>query len=162
MANENREMSDEGRSQLYLSEGFVAGYYNDVAANCTYGIGTLVHYGPCTAEEMDRAVIRNEANIHFERDIRQAEGKVRSIVTDHELTQEQFDAAVSFAYNSTTHNTRRTLEHANRGDMAAVAHSMRQNVYIIPRDRNRNVIGPAVRVQGLVNRRRRESAPFDE
>jgi GH24 family phage-related lysozyme (muramidase) len=33
------------------------------------------------------------------RGIRQAEQVLQRAVTDHELTQDQFDAAVSFAYN---------------------------------------------------------------
>lgn len=33
-------------------------YYNDVANNCTYGVGTLAHTAPCTPEELARPVLR--------------------------------------------------------------------------------------------------------
>ncbi|WP_162258321.1 glycoside hydrolase family protein [Frateuria sp. Soil773] len=61
-----------------------------------------------------------------------AERQVRSSVRDRQLTQEQFDAAVSFVYN-----TGRTdaLQPANAGRMAEVAQQMHQYVYACQYDR---------------------------
>lgn len=84
----------------------------------------------------------------------------RPIVTAHQLTQAQFDAAVSFAYNSSRQNTYDTLFPANRGSMVEVAQMMMLNVMLTPRDSQGRKIGPAKLSRGLVNRRQRESAPF--
>nr|WP_244119188.1 glycoside hydrolase family protein [Burkholderia gladioli] len=160
--NANLSMSAEGYAQLRVSEGVVMGYYNDAPqnGNCTWGVGTLAHRGPCTPEELHRVVTPAQVNAILRTRVQDAERKVRAVVTAHPLTQAQFDAAVSFAYNSTTVNTRTTLAPANRGDMQAVASEMARNVMITPRDNNGRANGPARLSPGLVNRRRRESAPF--
>lgn len=93
--------------------------------------------------------------------VQAAERTVQGIVTDRQLTQAQFDAAVSFAYNSSRRNTQLALAPANQGDMSSVAHHMMQNVLLIPRDRSGRAIGPARISRGLMNRRLRESAPFN-
>jgi len=162
MANENMQMSAAGYAALRANEGVVMRYYNDapVNGNCTWGVGTLEHFGPCTAEELRRAVLPAQVNAMLQLRVREAERIVRSVVTDHPLTQAQFDAAVSFAYNSTTRNTRNALAPANSGDMNEVATRMQRNVMVTPRDRNGNPIGVARLNQGLVNRRHREVQPF--
>ncbi|MFP4893588.1 glycoside hydrolase family protein [Paraburkholderia sp. EG304] len=82
------------------------------------------------------------------------------MVTQYELTQAQFGAAVSFAFNSSRQNRRDALGPANTGDITAVAEKMMLNVMIAPRDRNGRKIGPEKRSRGLTSRRQRESAPF--
>ncbi|MGF6922984.1 glycoside hydrolase family protein [Paraburkholderia sp. 40] len=101
-------MSEAGYTALRLNEGVVMHYYNDAPknGNCTWGIGTLAHFGPCTAEELARTVVPEQANAVLQNRIRDAEAAVKAVVTQHELTQAQFDAAVSFAYNSSRQNTR--------------------------------------------------------
>ncbi len=162
MANENMRMSAAGYAALRVNEGVVMRYYNDapVNGNCTWGIGTLAHYGPCTPEEMRRTVTPQQANAVLQQRVLEAERMVRATVRDRQLTQAQFDAAVSFAYNSTTVNTRQALEPANRGQMDEVARRFMNNVYIRPRDRQGRVVGPARLSPGLQNRRQRESVPF--
>ncbi len=161
-ANDRMQMSAAGYAALRFNEGVVMHYYNDapVNGNCTWGIGTLAHLGPCTPEELQRTVLPEQANAILQTRIRDAEQRVRAIVTDQQLTQEQFDAAVSFAYNSSRQNTYDALVPANRGDMALVARKMMLNVMLTPRDRNGRKIGPAKLSRGLLNRRQRESAPF--
>ncbi|MBB5403262.1 lysozyme [Paraburkholderia sp. BR13439] len=155
-------MSEAGYTALRINEGVVMRYYNDAPknGNCTWGIGTLAHFGPCTAEELARTVVPEEANTILRNRVREAEAAVKTVVTQYELTQAQFDAAVSFAYNSSRQNTRDALGPANTGDMTAVAEKMMLNVMITPRDRNGRKIGPAKRSRGLTSRRQRESAPF--
>ncbi|MFM0282362.1 lysozyme [Paraburkholderia sediminicola] len=162
MANENMRMSAAGYAALRFNEGVVMHYYNDAPAdgNCTWGIGTLAHLGPCTAEELQRTVLPERANAILEARVREAERVVRATVTDHQLTQAQFDAAVSFAYNSSTQNIRQALTPANDGDMWSVAQHMLRNIMITPRDRNGRPVGPPRVSQGLLNRRQRETAPF--
>jgi Lysozyme inhibitor LprI len=48
MPNETMQMSPSGRTALRQRERAVLSYYNDAANNCTYGVGTLAHRGPCT------------------------------------------------------------------------------------------------------------------
>ncbi|MBB5417677.1 lysozyme [Paraburkholderia atlantica] len=161
-ANDAMKMSPEGYAALRVNEGVVMRYYNDapINGNCTWGVGTLAHFGPCTPAELQRAVLPEQVNAILTARVHDAERLVRATVTDHALTQAQFDAAVSFAYNSTNRNTREALDPANRGDMEAVAQHMSLNVMVTPRDRRGRPIGSPRRSQGLANRRVRESAPF--
>lgn len=159
MPNESKRLSSTGRTALRLREGAVLRHYNDIANNCTYGVGTLVHLGPCTAAEFQRPVTPADVDIQLAAGIQAAESAVRKRVTDHELTQEQFDALVSFTYNTGATGARQTLEAANRGQLKEVASHMEQNIYVHPRDADGRRL-PAVRVPGLINRRHEEAAPF--
>ncbi|NYH24969.1 glycoside hydrolase family protein [Paraburkholderia bryophila] len=155
-------MSQAGYSALRFNEGVVMRYYNDAPkhGNCTWGIGTLAYLGPCTQEELARTVLPEQANAVLQSRVRDAELAVKAVVTQHELTQAQFDAAVSFAYNSSRQNTVDALTPANTGNMKAVAAKMMLNVMITPRDSSGRRVGPARASGGLRNRRQRESAPF--
>ncbi|WP_408219882.1 glycoside hydrolase family protein [Paraburkholderia dilworthii] len=112
-------MSQAGYSALRFNEGVVMRYYNDAPThgNCTWGIGALAHFGPCTQAELARAVLPEQANAVLQSRVRDAELAVKAVVTQHELTQAQFDAAVSFAYNSSRQNTVEALTPANTGNM---------------------------------------------
>ncbi|RDK02757.1 lysozyme [Paraburkholderia lacunae] len=161
-ANDSMRMSQAGYAALRFNEGVVMRYYNDapVNGNCTWGIGTLAHLGPCTPEELKRTVLPQQANAVLQSRVQDAERRLRAIVTERQLTQAQFDAAVSFAYNSSNVNTRQALSPANGGHMTDVVSQMMSNVMITPRRPDGTAAGPAQRSQGLVNRRVRESAPF--
>ena len=159
-ANDSRNLSPTGLDALRANEGVRNTYYNDTANNCTYGVGTLAHMGPCTPDELNRPVSAALIQRSLHEGIRRAERIVRRAVLDQELTQAQFDAAVSFAYN-VPGGARRALSPANQGDMATVGRNMRQYVYERPRDDLGRVSGPARRNQGLVLRRQRESLPFE-
>jgi lysozyme len=158
-ANVNRQLSADGVLALQRNEGLRRTYYNDTANNCTYGVGTLEHLGPCTDAELRRTVSDAQIQASLMHGVRRAERIVRAAVPDQELTQDQFDAAVSFAYN-VPGGARRALAPANRGNMAGVAQNMNRYVYEHPRGANGQA-GPARLNNGLVDRRRRESAPFN-
>lgn len=159
MANETMRMSASGLSALRQREHAVLRYYNDAANNCSYGVGTLAHHGPCTSEELLRPVTAAAINAQLEARVRSAEATVRQRVRNHQLTQDQFDALVSFTYNTGATGARATLDAANRGAQTEVVRHMNNNVYVHPRDaRGRRL--PAIRLQGLVNRRMEEVAPF--
>jgi lysozyme len=150
VANENMRMSSAGYALLRFNEGVVMHYYNDAPrnGNCTWGIGTLAHLGPCTQEELNRTVLPQQANSILHHRVHDAERTVRATVTRHQLTQAQFDAAVSFAYNSRAFDINRTLTPANSGNMTEVAARMRRNVLVVPRDRRGHVLGPGRIVTG--------------
>ena len=158
MANETMRTSAAGLSALSEHEGAVLHYYNDSADNCTYGVGTLAHVSPCTAEELRRPVTQAQVNTQLNLRVSVAEAAVRRGVPDRELTQAQFDSLVSFVYNTGAGGAAATLRVANRGDDRGVVGHMTDNVYVHPHVNGRR--GPAVRLRGLVNRRQAESAPF--
>jgi lysozyme len=159
MANENMHTSAAGLATLREREGAILRYYNDIANNCTFGVGTLAHLGPCTIEELRRPVTVAQVNVQLATRVSSAEAAVRQRVRTQQLTQEQFDSLVSFTYNVGATGARATLDAANRGANAQVVTRMNNNVYVHPRDaRGRRL--PGVRVQGLVNRRQEEVQPF--
>jgi lysozyme len=159
MANENMTMSAAGLAALRQREGAVLHYYNDVANNCTWGVGTLAHVGPCTDEELRRPVAAADVDAQLAARVQEAERAVRRQVRNTQLTQDQFDALVSFTYNLGAGGARETLQAADQGVNNDVVTHMNNNVFAHPRDRNGRPL-PAVRVQGLVNRRQDEAAPF--
>jgi lysozyme len=158
-ANAARRLSSTGLLAPQRNEGFRRTYYNDTANNCTYGVGALAHMGPCTAQELGQPVSDRLIQSALAQGVREAEHVVRRAVTDQELSQEQFDAAVSFAYN-VPGGARRALAPANTGNMTGVARNMSQFVFEHPHDTQGRVSGPPRLNAGLVNRRRLESAPF--
>jgi GH24 family phage-related lysozyme (muramidase) len=52
--NADQTISASGVAAIRDGEGLRNGgaHYNDIANNCTVGLGTLVHHGPCTAAEL--------------------------------------------------------------------------------------------------------------
>lgn len=161
MPNESKRLSPAGWADLRRREGAVMNYYNDVANNCTYGVGTLAHLGLCSNEELQRPVSIAQVNTQLATKVRLTEESVRRNVRNHELTQDQFDALVSFAYNSGESGSHDTLVAADHGDNPLVASNMALCVYVHPRDAQGRRLPPR-RVNGLVNRRREEAAPFKQ
>lgn len=136
-------------------------YYNDIANNCTYGVGTLAHSGACSPAELQTAVTATQVDAQLAARVRTAERAVRAGVPNVQLTQAQFDSLVSFVYNVGAGGAATTLAAANANTPAQVASLMQQHVYVHPRDANGRRLAP-VRVQGLVNRRQREVVPFNQ
>ncbi|MBJ7312875.1 glycoside hydrolase family protein [Rugamonas sp. CCM 8940] len=148
-------MSPEARARLRNREQ-VRGYYNDMGGNrgnCTYGIGILVHRGPCTAEELRRPLTAAQVEASHAAAVDEAERAVRRNITNQALTQAQFDALVSYTYNTGAYGARHTYGLINRGAMQAAADNISTNISTTVR--GRRVVAP-----GLIERRREESAPF--
>ncbi len=156
-ANDSMSASAALVASLRQSEGTRngGGYYNDPTHNCTRGTGILVHPGDCTAAELatppDQAA--NDADLMAR--INTAAQQVRNQVQDRVLTQDQFDALVSAAFNLGGAGAAPVLGAANRADDAGVVDGLRARVNA--RDRR---TGRMVRLPGLVSRREREAAPF--
>jgi lysozyme len=159
MANENMTMSEAGMEALRIREGAQLRYYNDLSNNCTYGIGTLVHHGFCTPEEMRSPVTIAQVNAQLNARVSSSAATVRRHVTAQALTQAQFDSLVSVVYNLGPTGARAILRAANGGTSAEVVGQLDLHVYIYPRDNQGRRRAP-VRAQGLVNRRREEAEPF--
>jgi lysozyme len=77
MANENMRMRAAGITALRQHEQVVLNYYPDQAGNCTYGIGTLAHLGPCTPEELQRPVTMAQVDAALATRVADAENTVR-------------------------------------------------------------------------------------
>jgi lysozyme len=159
VANETKQMSAAGLNALRTREGAVLHYYNDIANNCTFGVGGLAHHGPCTDEEMHRPVNTADVNAQLAVSVRSTEAAVRRQVPRRELSQDQFDALVSYTYNTGPTGAHPVLSAANTGQDAQVVSHMNRNVNVVPRDAHGRRLRP-VRSAGLVNRRREEAAPF--
>jgi RHS repeat-associated protein len=92
-------LSANGFNFLLQHEGN-RGLYNDSQNNCTFGIGHLVHLGPCTRADhakYDGYTLRQRFAL-ARSDIARYEGAVHSRV-HVPVTQYQFDALVSFTFN---------------------------------------------------------------
>jgi len=95
------EASDSGLRFVGGFEGFRARLYDDPAGNCTIGYGHLVHLGPTNGSEpadLCAGITRQRGLELLRADAHGAAEAVRTQVTVR-LSQPQFDALVSFAYN---------------------------------------------------------------
>lgn len=109
--------------------------------------------------ELQRFVSQQDVNAALVTRVQVAERAVRAGVPNIQLTQAQFDSLVSFTYNVGARGAAATLQAASTGTSQDVVAHMNSNVYVHPRDAQGRHL-PAVRVEGLVNRRRRETAAF--
>jgi lysozyme len=153
--------SVEARTEIRGYESLELRYYNDAVNNCTYGIGTLAHRGPCTKEELKRPVTAPQAEAKFDERIESAARAVRHVVRTAALTQRQFDGLVSYTYNRGAGNALKVLKLADRGDHRAVAREMAAAVWAHPIDAKGHK-KPSVLLKGLIHRRRWEAAGFSD
>jgi GH24 family phage-related lysozyme (muramidase) len=83
-------------------EAFRSELYNDPAGHCSIGYGHLVHRGPCDGRavetEFSSGITEARATDMLRAHLSTVEDVVNEAVTVN-LTQNQFDALVSFAYN---------------------------------------------------------------
>lgn len=95
-----QRISSQGLELIAGFEGFVRTPYNDAAGHATIGFGHLLHHGPVTdADRKEWGTISREKGLALlAQDVRAAEQAVHRFVTA-DLTQAQFDALVSFAFN---------------------------------------------------------------
>jgi GH24 family phage-related lysozyme (muramidase) len=93
-------LSDAGVQLIAQFEGFRPNLYNDAAGQCTIGYGTLVHRGCIDGSEPDeyKRGISRERALQL---LKQASDRfARSVdAIGVPLSQNQFDALVSFTYN---------------------------------------------------------------
>ena len=98
--------SEKGLDFIRSYEGFKGDMYDDATGNATIGYGHLVHYGKMdgkdaseTAEFKKGGMTKERAEEIFKEDVKKlGEDIVKKAVTV-KLTQEQFDALVSFTFN---------------------------------------------------------------
>ena len=150
---DGRELSLRGAAFIAQFEGFVPHLYNDPVGHCTIGCGHLVHRGAINGSEPDefkRGITRERAVELLQQDAATAAGEIaRSVKVD--LSQQQFDALVSFAFNVGTGAFREStlLKLLNGADYASV-----------PAQLNRWTKASGQTLPGLVTRRKAEGALF--
>lgn len=155
----NMRISPEARKKIRNTEAVRYEYYNDMGKNkghCTWGIGVLAHRGVCTEEELGRRVSAAEVEAEFSRKLREAEDGVRRHIRV-ELNQAQFDALISFTFNTGVEGADDTYKLINNHDFSGAAANMQQFVRV--RVKTKKGVKKVV-AGGLVKRRAEEAAPF--
>lgn len=102
------KLSSSGFAHIRKFEGFSAKLYNDGETkshgHCTVGYGHLVHKKVCDAKKYPsekpfiKGISKGKASVLLRKDVGWAEKVVNRAVTVP-LTQNQFDALVSFTFN---------------------------------------------------------------
>ena len=124
--NDALDVSAAGLDLSSGFEGWSATLYNDVADNATIGYGHLVHSGPVNAADRagpyGKGITTQQGLALLKSDVESKAQAVRSCVTVP-LTQGQFDALVSFAYNvgAGALQDSTLLRKLNAGDYAGAA-----------------------------------------
>ena len=147
------DVSDQGLDFLTRHEGIVKKLYNDPANHCSIGIGHLVHKGPCNGSEPESfkdGLTDAEVKDLLRTDAAKAVGPVTRLVTVP-LSQQQFDALVSFVFNVGEGNFKSStlLKELNQGHYDKV-----------PQELNRWVKAEGKTLPGLVSRRADEGNLF--
>lgn len=159
--NSKLKMSSAAKARMRQHEDPKYYYYDDGGkpgrGNCTWGIGTLAHKGPCTADELKTKVGPAEVEAAFASRITLAEGIVRRNVSHQALNQAQFDALVSFVYNAGGKGAANVLSLVDDGDFKGAASAIPRTIYMTVRTKRGS---KKVIAHGLIGRRSEESAPF--
>lgn len=143
-------MSPEGLKALQEREGLRLHVYMDTAGKQTIGYGHLVG----TFEDYSGGITPQEASELLASDVSTAENAVASLVTVP-LTQGQFDALVSFVFNTgtTAFKNSTLLKMLNAGDYQAAEEQFVRWVFVTRG-------GVKVADNGLMNRRASEQNQF--
>lgn len=119
----------EGVAEIAGHEGIVPGVYVDSAGVLTWGVGHTAAAGDPDPSTMPRGMPKNvEATVDealrvFKRDLEKYEGRVREAVRAP-LRQHEFDALVSFDFNTGGIYRARLTEALNAGEEDAARHFM--------------------------------------
>lgn len=151
------KLSQQGMDAIIGFEGKLKpigdGRYH--AYRCPAGVWTI--YTGCTEGVTEGMIVtEDEGRAMFAREIEKHERAVERVVTV-DMTQGQFDALVSFAYNagSVALQSSTLLKKLNRGDVIGASHEFR--LWTRARDPQS---GRRVELPGLVRRRKAEAALF--
>jgi len=150
------EISDDGINLIADAEGFIDHLYNDSVGHCTIGFGHLVHRGRCNEEDQRTwgpRITHDDALNLLRRDIQSRVEDVNRLVRV-QITPSQFDALVSFQFNTGVLSGSSVLRELNQCNHARVPAMLAQF------NKARNQAGELVELPGLTARRTREGALF--
>jgi len=162
----NMHISAAGVQAIMGHEREVLSYYNDPAGNCTWGTGFLAHFGACTAAETATPVTHDMVTEEYRRRLATTETAVRRQLGNTEVSQEQYDALVSYTYNMGPTGAATALTAVREGRPADAAATMLAHASATRRGADGQPVLDANgrpirdRLPGLVARRNREAAPF--
>jgi len=133
------KLSSSGFAHIKKYEGFSSKLYNDGGKNkghCTIGYGHLVHKGTCNAQKHSynksylSGITKKQGSVLLRQDVLVAERAVNRLVKVP-LTQNQFDALVSFSYNVGSGNLSAStlLKLLNKKDYAKAAEEFKKWKY---------------------------------
>lgn len=142
--------SQNGLNFIAKWEGEVDHVYKDIAGIPTIGIGHVVRPG----ESFPNGITHDQALQLLAGDVGTAEGGVNSYIT-YQMTQNMFDALVSFAFNCGTGSLKNSSVRTklNAGDVAGAADALLLWCHAV-------VNGQLVQDKGLYNRRLSERQLF--
>lgn len=109
------KVSERGLAEIASHEGIVLSRYKDSVGVWTIGIGHTVSAGQPDPSKVTRELSLREVMEIFARDIQKFEKRVNKAFT-RQLTQEQFDAAVSFDFNTGGIHRATWVKKFNSGD----------------------------------------------
>ena len=152
----SHEISDNGINFIAEEERFVDHLYNDPAGHCTIGFGHLIHRGRCTAA--DRAkwgarIKREDALGLLLKDAQRFVSGVNHLVRV-KINQPQFDALVSFHFNTGALRSSSALRELNQCKYEKVPGKLA--LY----NKARNEADELIELPGLTARRAKEGAMF--
>ncbi|WP_082016125.1 lysozyme [Aureimonas altamirensis] len=131
------KMSLRGLAELAGHEGIVTSPYKDCVGVWTVGVGHTAAAGPPDPKALPGALSVEAALDLFRRDVARYEAEVEAAVTVP-LCQHEFDALVSFHYNTGAIRYAGLTKALNRGDRARAAEGFlqwRKPAAILPRRR---------------------------
>ena len=144
-------ISNKGLDLIKHEEAFMSHPYLDVALVPTIGYGTTHYNGGRAVTMSDHSISRDTATLLLRDQIDKHYGKMVNHYVRVPVTQNQFDALVSFAYNVGTgalkHST--LLRKLNHGDYDAIPDELLKWTHA----------GGKV-VKGLIARRKKEASLF--
>ena len=134
--------SDQGVAFLAAHEGIVPAPYFDSVGVLTFGVGHTAAAGAPDPAQMQRGMPADvdEAIAYafevFRRDLARYEAAVRTVIANRAVAQHEFDAAVSFHFNTGAIARATWVKHWMAGNKAAAALSMmdwRKPIEVKPR-----------------------------
>jgi GH24 family phage-related lysozyme (muramidase) len=151
-------VSQHGVDLIKKFEAFRQNLYNDPAGHCTIGYGTLVHKGNCNGDASESPYTGGVTEAEATRLLTDRLDEFQRTVNDSvtvELTQNQYDALLSFVYNVGPANFKSStlLKVLNKGEYTAVPPEFRKWT-------KARVNGTLVDLPGLVKRRDAEADLF--
>ncbi len=156
----NLKVSDKGLGLIKEFEGYFAKPYNDPVGHATIGYGHLIHRGPVTAADNAKwgSLSEPQASALLAKDLEASYAPAVRNLVKVPVTQGQFDALVSFAYNVGTGKggleDSTLLKKLNAGDYAGAQKEFAR--WNKATDNNGNV----VTLPGLTRRREAEANLF--
>jgi lysozyme len=113
------QVSDKGLVALAIHEGIVLGPYRDSVGVMTIGVGHTAKAGPPDPANMGPITLQEAVKIYMQdRDNFSADVRAALKVP---VSQHEFDALVSFHFNTGGIRKAKLTEHLNRGDRKAAA-----------------------------------------